>query len=294
MAEGSPAAVRLGVVVGVDGADPGYAAARWGATLARRQGLPLTLVAVEEGLHGPVLSGYQAGVEVASSTAIAARVLDRSREVAMESGAFRPRQITLDQGGPGQALVELSRRAGLVVVGNRGSNPLIASLGSTAQHVALHAHCPVAVVRAHQEPLPTDPRVVVGVDGFASGRSALELAFRFAAPGGAVEVVRAELLTTADVRGHDPAVYAAQTRAARLPELDTLLGDLPARHPSVQVTRVLAWGKASIVLAERAADADVLVVAPRGLGGFTGLLLGSVTQRLLAIAPVPLAIAHPV
>jgi nucleotide-binding universal stress UspA family protein len=47
----------------------------------------------------------------------------------------------------------------------------------------------------------------------------------------------------------------------------------------VYIERQVVEGSASQVLLERAKDADLLVVGSRGLGGFAGLLLGSVSQQ---------------
>lgn len=58
----------------------------------------------------------------------------------------------------------------------------------------------------------------------------------------------------------------------------------------VQVVGEAVEGKPAHVLIDAAADADLLVVGSRGLGGFTGLLLGSVSQQCAHHARCPLVI----
>jgi nucleotide-binding universal stress UspA family protein len=64
----------------------------------------------------------------------------------------------------------------------------------------------------------------------------------------------------------------------------------------VQVEQRVLEGGAAGVLVELARDehADLLVVGSRGLGGFAGLLLGSVSAALAHHTPCPLAIVPPV
>lgn len=61
----------------------------------------------------------------------------------------------------------------------------------------------------------------------------------------------------------------------------------------VPVVRTVRSGGAASVLCEAAEGADLLVVGARGLGGFRGLLLGSVTHQVVAHAPCPVVVSVP-
>ena len=56
------------------------------------------------------------------------------------------------------------------------------------------------------------------------------------------------------------------------------------------VHRRLATGAPAAVLREEAEHADLLVVGTRGRGGFTGLLLGSVSSQCTHHAPCPVVV----
>jgi nucleotide-binding universal stress UspA family protein len=138
------------------------------------------------------------------------------------------------------------------------------------------------------------PTVVVGYDRSPSSERALVEAGREAAwRGAAVEVVHAFHYVSAP-----SPMFAVPT------ELELTLKDaaesvgpagadlLRERHPGMRVESKLITGPAGQSLAEVARDAELLVLGNRGRGGFTGLLLGSVSIRALNSASCPTMIVR--
>ena len=97
-----------------------------------------------------------------------------------------------------------------------------------------------------------------------------------------------------------PAVYGAGWAPAsvdldeyrKLAEaaLQKSLQDVGAAASGVTVIPVLEEGQPADVLCAEAENADLLVVGSRGLGGFRGLLLGSVSQQVSHHAPCPVVV----
>jgi nucleotide-binding universal stress UspA family protein len=65
-----------------------------------------------------------------------------------------------------------------------------------------------------------------------------------------------------------------------------------ASTDEVPVTAILAEGAAAAALLDVAKEADLLVIGSRGHGGFTGLLLGSVSQQCATHSPCPVVVVH--
>lgn len=73
-------------------------------------------------------------------------------------------------------------------------------------------------------------------------------------------------------------------------ELDKSLELAGAADSGVTVKPVLREGQPADILCAEAKGADLLVLGSRGLGGFRGLLLGSVSQQCANHAPCPVVI----
>lgn len=134
-------------------------------------------------------------------------------------------------------------------------------------------------------------RIVVGVDGSKSAHDALRWAVEEAqARGAAIEVVHAWLPVPLGnpfgLAAIDPAPFEASAGAV----LDAALDDVDTSGLAEPVTRTLRCGGASSVILDAAEGADLVVVGSRGLGGFRGLLLGSVGQQVVPHAPCPVVV----
>ncbi|MCD0450171.1 universal stress protein [Actinocorallia sp. API 0066] len=281
------------VVAGVDGSEPGFAAAGWAAEYAARHRLPLRLVfAVPARLLEPA-SAVGAEAVRADLRDGCLRALGRAADHA--AAAAPPRvETALVPGGAAAALIGEAEGAALLAVGGRGHGELTGLLlGSVTGQVAVHAPGPVAVVRgADQHP---HGEVVVGVDTAASAGPALAFAFAEAdARKARLRAVHAWTHPASTGHGEMQPVVFDPTLVAQ--EEHLVLAEAVAgwarRYPDVEVVEDVVRARTVRALAGASARADLLVVGSRGRGGFPGLVLGSVSTAVLHHAHCPVVIAH--
>jgi nucleotide-binding universal stress UspA family protein len=138
------------------------------------------------------------------------------------------------------------------------------------------------------------PRILVGVDGSAAARAALEFAVGEARMRGAT-LVPLMAVEIPDYAWIDP--YAVSTH----PEEDTLQRArqkldrilAAAGAEGIEVDPVVTTHPAPRALVDRSADSDLLVVGSRGHGGFRGLVLGSVSMQCVLHAHCPVTVVRP-
>ena len=134
-------------------------------------------------------------------------------------------------------------------------------------------------------------RIVVGVDGSEPSKAALRWAARLApAIGATIEAVIAWEFPT----NFGWAVEAGDWRPDRDAETilnETLDGAFGSARPDGLVGTVRE-GRTASVLLEAARGAEMLIIGSRGHGGFTGLLLGSVSAECAEHASCPVLVVH--
>ncbi|MGW2702781.1 universal stress protein [Streptomyces sp. NPDC001340] len=278
---------RRAIVVGIEADPTRRMALAWAADEAARRHLPLRPVRAE----GVPTRGYR-GREVPPSWEEWNEELHRGGKQVLadvvDFVAARHPEVEVDavlaEGDPVWVLCEQSRHATAVVLGSQHLSRAqeVYSSASVALPVMAHAHCPVVVVPEPEHVTQEPEYYVVGVDGSEHSAAAVDLAFEEAALRGA-ELRALYVWQPGPLRIFDE--HAAQQECRRL--LSETVAGRQARYPEVDLRHELVVGHPVQVLTEASAHALGLVVGTRGRGGFTGMLLGSVSQGVLHHARCP-------
>jgi nucleotide-binding universal stress UspA family protein len=176
--------MRARVIVGVDGSEQALTAVRAAAGEAARRSMPLHVV---HAFFWPMLHVNTGPVSAdMPETRLENFAVDMLAEAVRTAEAAQPGvHVTkaLIDGPAAPVLIEASRGAALLVLGDRGLGSISGLvIGSVAVHAAAHADCPVLVIRGDE---PPPGPVVVGVDGSESSERAVDFAFDEASRRGA-------------------------------------------------------------------------------------------------------------
>jgi nucleotide-binding universal stress UspA family protein len=277
----------LGVLVGVGESGQSLRGLDWAARQAVLSGGMLTV------LHVLLYDRP----ELPLPDYVRAQLADRGRSL-LDQAVRRARQADrhlavegrLERGHAAEVLLGMAGGAVEVVVGSRGIGGFARlRLGSVGAQLAAHAVCPVTVVGAAGA---DRSEVVIGVDGSASGRAALDYGFRFAADRRLrVHAVHGCPAGTPGVL-YPAGSAPADARAAARRLIADAVGPWRVKYPDVPVRTTVAVGHPAATLVEAARGSTLLTVGSRGHGGFAGLLLGSVSQAVLRHAPCPVTVAR--
>lgn len=137
--------------------------------------------------------------------------------------------------------------------------------------------------------------VVVGVDGSSTSLTAAEHAARAAvARSRPLHLVHGYLHPLGygvPLNPYDLGVPAPTEESRKM--LEQVAADLVGRHPTLRVEVRQVAGGPGATLVEESRRAELVVVGSRGVGGFVGLLLGSVSNQVAQHAHCPVLVVRP-
>jgi nucleotide-binding universal stress UspA family protein len=240
------------VVVGVDGSEESLSAVEWAAREAWRHQAPLRIVSA---LAMPALGA----------------AVTRAEEVAPD---LLIDTDLLPVAPPALAVADCGSGALMLVVGARGAGGFAAMvLGSVSRYAAMHARCPVVVVR--EETSAIHREVAVGIRDPRDTTGTLAFAFEEAALRGATLVA----VHSAD--------FERISEARR--NLTEALSTWRDKYLAVPVRQDVVRGHPARVLACYSARADLVVIGRHdGLG--VGPAIGAVQHAVLSHARGPVAV----
>jgi nucleotide-binding universal stress UspA family protein len=283
------------VVAGVDGSEESLRAVEWAALEANRHGAPLRIVSA------PAMPPRMYASGAAPETV--ATVLGSVPRRALGEAVTRTREVApgllidadLLTGPPALAVTGSGCGALMLVVGTRGAGGFAAMvLGSVSRYAAMHASCPVVVVR--EETSVVHREVVVGIRDTYDMTATLAFAFEEAAlRGAALVAVHAwywfpSALGTpgaGEMRGSAADLGKVSADASR--NLTETLQAWREKYPGVPVRQDVVRGHPARVLATYTARSDLVVIGRHG-GHDTGPAIGAVQHGVLSHAHGPVAI----
>lgn len=285
----------LPVVVGVDGSEESLRAVEWAADEARRRGAPLRIVSA------PAMPPRMHASH--GDTRMMTRILRGMSASALGEAVTRTGEIAPDvlvdtdllSGSPAVAVMDSGAGGLMLVLGARGSGgfaPML--LGSVSRYAAMHASCPVVVVR--NEASAVHREIAVGVRDAREASRTLGFAFDEAAR-------RAATLVVIHAWHWFPSVLRGPGRLEDLPgqpfdserisaaageDLADALAGWREKFPGVTVRQDVLRGHPARMLASYSARADLVVIGRHGAGS----AVGGVQHALLnhahgAVAVIP-------
>ncbi|WP_104127774.1 universal stress protein [Cryobacterium sp. Y57] len=265
------------IVVGIDDSAAGETALAWAMARAANVKSPVML------MHTVYETWLADGYGYYDS------ILDAEKKLLAEAAAraevLAPAvttQTELRTGSAPRVLSELSKDAGLVVVGTDQKGRVEGELfGSVSLQIAALSTCPVAVIPS----LPATERsgVYVGVDGSADSIAAVAFAAAEAdRTGQELYALYAVHLPNRRVLRSIPADAVTERMEEERVVLAESVAGLTTQYPDLVVHQVLETDESparALVAAARAAQ--LLVVGSRGRGSLQRLLMGSVSHEVL-------------
>jgi nucleotide-binding universal stress UspA family protein len=283
------------IIIGIDGSPQAAVGLRWVASLSLSSHDEVLIATVTD---RPVLLGAWGYVDTdinreAAKRAWAAALAESRRLTEHACGEFRGRpcqvSVLVLDGHPVEALERAVREhtADLLVIGPHGRGRLESILLGSVSQSLLHV-MPTSMLIAREPAGPPD-RILLASDGSPASLAAAGFLARFLlAADATIEIVTAlggRSDGSADAGPADVRDFAAAERRHVEAANDRVMDALEAGGRTA--TLVIREGdpKRAILAAAAEHRSDLIVMGARGLGGFRGLALGSVSRAVSKAAP---------
>ena len=286
---------QYGILVGVDGSPESEAAIRWATIEAIMRDQHLTLMHAIPPLRVSWPVAYLETSFAESQEANAREVIHKAQKTVQATARESPAPMVhteIRHIASASALVIASRHAYMTVVGNRGMGAVgRAVLGSVSSGLVHHGHGPTAIIHADEakSPGPGSP-VLLGVDGSSASENATALAFDEASRRG-VDLVALHAWSDVGVfpaLGMDWRQYEDEGHEA----LAERLAGWQEQYPDVHVQRRIVCDQPARWLVDESRYAQLVVVGSHGRGGFSGMLVGSVSSKVAQAAKAPVIVVR--
>ena len=259
------------IVVATDGSALAARTVEWAAREAALRGAPLRIVSAAELLPRMEASPIAAGVGTVATHLVRERDQALAAGAAAAAAAAPGLLIDTDPlvGPPAQAVTASGSGAMLLVVGSHGGGAFPAmTLGSVSRYAAVHASCPVVIVR--DQAAAGRRLIAVGIRSPLDCGAALAFAFE-----------EAHLREAALVAVHASQFTDSAVAERTAVELDDLLDDWRSKYPDVDASREVVAGHPGRVLADRSAQAVLVVL---GRHDANGLIVPGPARVIHAVA----------
>ena len=297
------------ILVPLDGSELAEQALPLALQIAQRSGGRLRLALVHKTPSAPL---DVMTAKVFTSIELATRKSERSYlrgiQARLREGGARLSSAATLRGAVGPALATYVSELGidLVVMATHGRGGIRrAWLGSVADHLIRHLEVPVVLVRSGEAQPAAEPgrgaQILVPLDGSPLAEEALDAATRLAPVWDAelallqvvVPVVLASDLALPVPTAYDEELTAMSRKQAQ-DYLDSLADGLRERGLRATGAAIVGWNPADAILeAARPEGVAMVVLATHGRGGLRRLALGSVADKLVRGADVPVLVYRP-
>lgn len=290
------------IIVPLDGSAFAETAIPAAAGLARGLRGQLELVMV----HSPALSGPSPTAALAQDARIRAYeeayVIQKARSSA--EAADGPVASSVLDGPVAATLIDhvRARKADLVVMTTHGRNGLSRFfLGSVADRLVRELHCPILLLPPESPQVPEPgaaARILIPLDGSALAASILGRAAALLSPAAALELVRVVVLPATplppDAAWGVPSEILDEELSTATHYLEDVAATLRARGQLVH-TRVLSHWSPAAAIVDYAEErhCDLIALSTRGESGLQRALLGSVADKIIRSARLPVLVWNP-